>query len=167
MDKHSNDLAALRDIFSTRQRVYDEHTDIILKKISHITNALFNIFQLPHENVVWEDVLVEDGVLVVVATIFYRPDQISPYIATIAPPMDELSSDIEGVEQLIRVGIPLPLVFSSQESIEKFLIGIVKKTEDPAIEAPKVPTAFIDDYLTKEQREQLLLFQHTKSTIKH
>jgi len=161
----------LATMFTDRDKQYDRATSRIFKHVPNVLDALRTLFALHEDQIEWSDLNVIDDALVIQVTITYTPGTTSPFIQMFTP-KNMVPEDVEYVEQLVRVGIPMHMAFAPVEDIIEFLRAIAKVSprEDSATPAtPATPTAaFNVDQLTPEQQQQLLLLQlHGHPTSKH
>jgi hypothetical protein len=149
----------LTELFNKRTESYRVATQQIFNKIPSITEAIYDLLGLPHENVTWSEIHYDDGLLIVQLAISYTPEECPAFVKRFAPP-HEIGDmdDVERVEQMIRLGVPRPLAFGSKEDVMRFFTTLPFQ--------PVKETPFIDDTLSEEQLKQLKLFQHV-SSAKH
>lgn len=113
------------------------------------------MLELPSDRVECVDIDVIDDVLMVAVVVTYDPQKdTSPFLGI--PPVPAEGAVM--VQKKVRIGLPMELVFSSTDEIKQFL----RQPSDYKAEAQpaSVATQFDSSALSKEQVEQLLLFQH-------
>jgi hypothetical protein len=161
-----NDHEKLGRLFELRETQYRTVTDQIYDMVPNVQEALYRLFNLPKDQVEWDDIDIIEEAIVLQVTISYTPNTISPFVQTFAP-TDHAPADVESISQMVRVGLPAHMAFASVEEIINFFIAISKKMPPPA-EGDVVKSTFDMESLTPEQQQQLLLAHlHTPSGSKH
>lgn len=152
----------LTELFIARMAAYDKATHSILEKLPSVTEAIYDLIGLPHENVTWKNVDYDDGLLILQLTIAYTPAQCPAFVKRYAPPheLPVPDEDIERIEQLIRLGVPRQMAFGPKEDIVRFFSSL------PFQESKDGPQ-LVEDTLTEEQLAQLKMFQYSSSAMKH
>lgn len=153
MTQHAQLMALIAD----REAHYHTRTNEILSSVPNVTRALFDLIDIPEENMSWVDADIMDDLLVVAVTVSYAPDETPVFIRTYAPLNSMVDDDdVENIEQLIRVGIPLVMVFEPSIDIITFLKSVTQ---------PTTATAPSPSSLSADQ--QLALLTASTSCTKH
>lgn len=167
-------------LFEERDNLYEQATNKILDFVeSTVLTALHEVLGVPKEDIGWMEVQLFENLLLLVCTVAYDgKTKASPIVEQLAP----APPGIEGTPhaRIIRIGVPLGLIFSAPEEIVEFLKGEVEKqfpslkeqgvNPDPTTEPgelqteetppPITPDGFDAAELSREQVEQLLLIRH-------
>lgn len=175
-------IPELMELFSQREQMYTGGTQQIFERLGPtVLAALYDFFNVSYERVEWMDIQVMGGIVVIIATIMYKSNEPSaPIIEHLAPRTPE---DVESVERIVKIGIPLVLIPRPKEEIMEFLRAHVRqpeakkeepigtKTEDNSVPVTTASSAKIGGFntadLSKEQIRQLLWHQHDSKEIKH
>lgn len=114
--------------------------------------AVVEMLELPTDQIEWVDIDVTDSmVFTLKLSVTYTPGvDTSPFLGT--APTDNAAF----VQKNLRVSLPLSHVFDSVEDIKKLL------HRPPTTQAtePVQPVKFDPSAMSKDQIEQMLLFQH-------
>lgn len=185
-DKELEQFERLAELFGERDQSYREHTQKIFEAIGPtIIEALYDLFETPYENVAWLEVQAAEGILLIVASIVYDDETKIPDIIQRLTPKPPEGAIMAG--RLFRVGIPLDLVFAPKEVILEYLKDTAKGVQQPRTrrnveqqekvkenkEDNSVPINklavkdFDSSQLTKEQIQQIIVFQDATRGTKH
>jgi t-SNARE complex subunit (syntaxin) len=178
---HGQAVTKLLEIQKRRDLYNKQHIERMFDSIPQVTEALRAMLQLPEEDVQWLEIDVMDDIVMVGIAIRFPPDHIPMFVQIFAPDSintNEVTSDVEVIKQLIRVGLPLDLVEHPVQDIVQFFHDLA-----PALATHDDDSDGIDDYtnelptpaepifdsseLTPEQTQKLLLFQNLFDTSKH
>lgn len=158
MDK----INEFKELLIRRDSEFRKQTELLFDAISPVIDLLYELFQLPVEDVLWSELEVTDDALVLTASITFAPDAISPFVATFAPADVANDPDVAYVEQVVRIGIPLPIAFGSEDDLRHFFDNLpVKQMTDT-----QPPEEDLTD-LTDDQIERLRMFERSTSGAKH
>lgn len=130
--------------------------------------AVVQLLELPNDQIEWVDVEVTDTVLVLAIRVMFNPSssELSPFLAN-----QNINKEATLVEKTVRIGLPLPMVFAEPDEIKAYIrqvSGIADPNVEPPVEASSTsvevdkPSTDIFDSatLTKDQIQQMLMFQH-------
>lgn len=133
--------------------------------------AVVEMLELPTDQIEWVDVEVTDTVLVLVINVMFDPStQLSPFLDN-----GQINKDAALIQKSVRIGLPLPMVFAEPGEIKAFLyksLNIPDPNADPTqtevkvdepteVKAEDKPSTIFDSAsLTKDQIQQMLMFQH-------
>jgi hypothetical protein len=150
----------LTQLFHSRTEAYDTATQRILEKIPSVTEGIYDLLGLPHDNVAWKEINYDDGLLIIQLVISYAPPQCPEFVKRFAPTHEIITDDdVERIEQMIRIGVPRNMAFGPKEDILKFFNSMPLKQNNTPL--------FVDDPLTEDQLKQLKLFQCSTTQSKH
>jgi hypothetical protein len=166
MEQVKDPHAKLGELFMRRDAQYRAVTDRIFEMLPTVCDALYDLFELPHDQVEWNDIDVIDDAIVIQVTIMYTPTSISPFVQMFAPSAT-VPEEVESISQLVRVGIPAHMAFAPKDDIIRFFRAIAAKPTPPT-EHDVTKSTFNMDTLTPEQQQQLLLSHlHDSPGSKH
>jgi len=195
MDTELVQMEELLELFEEREQAIKYTTFKIFDKIqTPVLETLMELFDVPSENVEWNDIHFISGALLMICTITYNPNDMSPFIEKLFVPSPE-EYQLSEVTKMMRVGVPITHAFKSKEEIKTFLNYIINQTtenlEDSVEFSSKIkdntqlkfdPSAFKEDIkqslnnnqlkfdtsnLTEEQLIQLALYKHQGRGAKH
>jgi len=162
-------LEQLATLFKARDQAYEDGTEAIFIMLGPtVVECLYDMFNVSYEAVKWMDIQVADNILLMVASVTYDKDNKIPSSIEQLSPEPPPGTELTG--RVFRIGIPLDMVFESRETISEFLKSAVKKKIPPSrkvvpVEPPSVE--FDSTALTKEQVQQIVIFQEQTKGIKH
>ena len=176
MEQNLEQIQKLLALFDKR----DSLKNAVNRKIARTINdtvlvALYELFGLPHEALIWEDMQIVDTVLVLRVGVEYNPTEpMTKFLSYISSGF----SDVQPVKvnRTLQLGIPLTVVFQPKEEIVKWFMKMAVDTFPPgnvatmptideSVTEEPAPTNFNPEPLTREQVSQLLYFQGlTKGT---
>ena len=172
-------IRELARLFAARQRATKNGTRDILKFLEpSILLGICQAINLKFEDVQWDDIELNEDVIVVSMIVSYTPDSMPSFLADHVPPSKVDMSDVESVEQLVKFGIPFEYAFSEPDEVCEFLIQTAKNAK-PRSKSSLPPTPhtqkpapsphydFSYETLTKQQINQLLLYQLSDKKTKH
>lgn len=125
--------------FTSREDGYGAATQKILSLLAPtVLTALYDFFGVPEERVEWMDIQLSGNMVIILATVIHRSDEaVPPVLEQLAP---RNSSDIESIERLVRIGVPIAVIMKTPEEICEFLKHNMRTTnEDPQPKAPQLP----------------------------
>lgn len=157
-----------------REQQAAKHNEFMFGLIPNVTNALEMMIQIPPEDIKWIEIDVNDDILIMGLAVRFPADDIPMFVQIFDPSSVEgIDDDVETINQLIRVGLPLSLIERPVEDIIQFFHDLANghepdheeptSSDEPAI----MDTTFDSSELTAEQTQKLLLFQHSMSNHKH
>lgn len=159
----------LLELIEERDKAVKYLTARIFDKIKpNVLDTLYELFELPIEDISWEDVQFIEGVLLIICTISYEPNKSTSFIQKLFPPspIDHL---VARTHKLIRIGIPIAYVFGTKEELVEFLHQVADRTFDEKTKdnvehqsEQEENVRFDTTHLTEEQVQQMLLFGNTK-----
>lgn len=159
MEQNINEIELLLSVIDMRETLYTEHNRKIAEIITPtVLTALFELFELPSQHVVWDDFLVIDSILVIRVTVTCNTaESISPFLSVLAPSLSQAKSAVH-VQRTMQFGIPLAKVFQDKEQLKTWFIDVANRTstESPASSPPV--DEFKDVQLTAEQKLQVEYF---------
>jgi hypothetical protein len=148
--------------------------------IPNVTHALEVMLELPPEDIRWMEIEVLEDVLLMGIAVKFPADDIPMFVQIFAPDsVKNIDDDVETINQLIRVGLPLKLLSGEVGDIIQFFYDMANSSgdidDDGAEEIEGVISStdettspiFDSSELTLEQTQKLLLFQHHTSDVKH
>jgi hypothetical protein len=166
-----------------RNKIWAKHAEGMFDLIPNVTHALEAMLELPPENIKWVEIEVLDEILLMGIAVKFPADDIPMFVQIFAPDsVKDIDEDVETINQLIRVGLPLRLLGGEVGDIIQFFHDIANSSgsaddddDDDAEEiegvasiAPETISPIFDSSeLTLEQTQKLLLFQHHTSEVKH
>lgn len=164
MEQQLEQIEQLLSIFDEREKLMN----VWNRKVAHVLTptvlgALFDLFNLPHESVVWEDFSVIDTVLVIRVAVTYDPaHELSPFLTLLVPAQDG-TSPIR-VEKTIQFGVPLAKVFDKREDLAAWFMAVLRNSDGDLLnERPPEEQDATEPQpklaLTKDQIAQMLYFQ--------
>lgn len=149
-------------LFDERDRLQDEVNNKIAVLVAPtVLTALYELFEVETWAIKWVSINLEENVLLVVVNVEYTS---GPNTSRFLKQMDKAANAAPTARvRTLRVGIPVDMVFNTIDEIKKYLIGIADKVagpvDDEVTPQPPAKTEFNASELTKEQLEQLMLFQ--------
>lgn len=160
---HTKQLSELAQAFDRRQQSMNQHTAEIATILSPtLLTALFELMELTHEQVVWEDFNLQGTALVVKVSVTYSPlHNTSLFLELLLPP--ETNVEVASVTQQIVFGVPLDVVFMEKDKLKQWCMDVVHTQQSS-------DTVYIDETysqppdLTKEQLAQILHFKRIYTT---
>ena len=178
----------LLELFVKRDQGYEAATNHILERLGPtVLAALYDFFDVSFERVEWMGAQMFGSILIIFATVTHKANEISPILEHLAPREE---TDIESVERVVKVGIPVSMVAYPKERILDFLRAHIHPEEEPPkpevekgipiedtneedtsvpINSPSSATVggFDTEGLSKEQIRQLLFRQREMKETKH
>lgn len=179
VDDTADKFKQLASLFKHRDQVYEKATSAILDMLGPtVLEALYSMFNAKYEDVQWIEVQVHDGVLLIVASVFYPKDTPPPKNIELLSPATPEGSDLVG--RVFRIGIPMNIVFTSKEEVSQYLVEATKKATTKAEQLQRteriqrelqmghdIEEEFDKTTLTKEQVQQIVMFQNATKGTKH
>lgn len=185
-DKERQRLELLIELFNQRELLYSRITEKIAQHIGGTTlAALYEFFGVSYEAINWIEFQLIDTVVLITGIVTYKAgDEVPDLVEHIAPIQRPDDRKIAEIQRMMRIGVPVDRVFDTKEQILAFLKEKIAQQEP----TPQPPTVIVEqkkmsednsvpinvsDFdsqdLTKEQKQQLLYFQHhtTGTTSKH
>lgn len=187
----SDDVLQLKGLFNKRDAAYINTTQQIVDTISTtVLPALYEVINVPTDNVKWIDFQTTDTLMVVVCSVGYLPSDVPTFISDMS---GEIPDVPDMVEQIVRIGIPYEFVLAPPDQIVEYMHMLIEnhktggptlieltdviitddedEDEEPVDEmsfsasSPEEPPAsfaaqFDPSSLTEAQRAHLLVFQH-------
>ncbi|TFH10490.1 MAG: hypothetical protein E4H14_02395 [Candidatus Thorarchaeota archaeon] len=177
-------LDSFISLFEERDSLYKKSTETIILAVENTAlAALYELFDVPKDDVAWMEVQLFEDLLLLICSITYDgKTEASSIIQQLAPVPAEITHQPHA--RIIRIGVPLQLIFSSKKKIIKYMNEQVAKqfpkddgaipadensTTEKAIESESSTIAqdgFNSAELSREQVEQLLLMRHTLTRTK-
>ena len=157
-------------LLEERDAAYARHTDVIIDVIGPtVLSALIELFEVPIESISWLEIQVSENILVVTSSVTYNPNENIPRIVSgIQAEAQEDETSTSHAERLVRVGIPVELIFSPKERIIAFLTNILETGIAQRVGGGAEPsTEFDPSQLTRDQISQFLYMQHQNKGTKH
>lgn len=166
----------------SRNNLWAKHIDGMFDLIPNVTHALEVMLELPPDDIKWMEIEVMEDVLLMGIAVRFPADDIPMFVQIFAPDsVKNIDDDVETINQLIRVGLPLKLLSGEVGDIIQFFYDMANSSGDidddndgaEEIEGVISSTAdttspiFDSSELTPEQTQKLLLFQHHTSDVKH
>jgi len=159
-------MTELEEIFAERDELYYDYTKALFEVLNDTAlAATYEVMNLNQDNVVWQDVQLFDDVVLLVAFVTYKPDDV-----VVAENGEKITLDATTAElyqRIIRIGLPIQMAANgTKEEIMKFLQETNKKTQDKEIslgDTPDTIDGFTKDNLTEEQIKQLQFLQDFKT----
>jgi len=182
------EIIQLLQLFEQREQLFTVGTGKIIEKLGPtVLAALYEFFNVSYDAISWLLIDVNDGTLMIGAVVSYKNTDLVPEaINRLSPMTGEVPEEgnLTEVQRLMRIGIPLAMVFQPKEEIVRFLNSRVAQQATP--EAP-TPTVFVNkatgevleakqkpeesDFdnskLSREQLASLLQSQHLIKGTKH
>lgn len=169
----------LTGLFDEREGGYKNATKKIFDFVAPtVLAAMYDLFDAPYENVTWLEVQATENILMVVASVVYREQQKVPEIIEQLSPRTTEGSVTTA--RLFRVGVPVDIAFTTKEGVAEYLTRmaqasinkrkpslVVKPLEDANVPVVNRDVEFDTSGLSKEQMQQLLLFQSMAKGVKH
>jgi hypothetical protein len=185
---YDEDTMTVKKLFADRDTAYVDATQEIVNRIGGtLLEALYELFDVPQEDVRWLDFQSTENLLIVICSISYNPSVLIPeFIALTRNNIQQVNGVIE---QTVRVGIPYELVLAEPVEIVEFMESLIEQHQQGGpsliehvdhelseveniqvhhVSSPKPvdPDEFNPAELSTEQRRQLLIFQHhTKGKV--
>lgn len=166
----------LRSLFTEREDLYAECTRRMVELAEPtLLAAMVELFATPRNNItVIELALVEDSLCVVVALNYNEGAPVPELVQAVSP----IAQEMPNVYRLLRVGMPLDVVFEPKEDIVSFLRSKRSisdemapreevKADDTVQTSPDKFPAFDPAGLTDEQLRALRLSLYATNTTKH
>jgi len=176
--EYDEDTLKLKQLFYDRDDAYTTATQTIVDMIGPtVLEAMYELFQVPVEQVKWLDFQSTDNLLIVVCAIQYNPSKGTPqFIQNVQSNRTEHNGL---VSQTFRLGVPFEVVLSTSENVLNFLTALVAshKNGGPTLIQEMMSDVEEQDKkpqhdepspvkLTPLQTQQLLMFQHqTKGKV--
>lgn len=161
MEQQLEQIEQLLFIFDEREKLTAAcNREIAVALTPTVLSALFDLFNLPTESVVWEDFQIIESVLVLRATLTYdSAHELSPFLNLIVPPRDGVVPI--RIQKTIQFGVPLTKVFDDKDALKEWFMEVVAKSTDqqPDSQSKEQLSAHPDLNLTKDQVAQMLYFQ--------
>lgn len=177
--EYDDETLFVKRLFDERDAAYIASTQLIVDVIGPtVLEALYEVFNVPVDDVRWMDFHTTPNLLIVICSISFNPRRGVPEFVedTVTDPIPDVD---QVIEQTVRIGIPYEIVMTSPDRIVQFLDGLVEShmnggptliehnastvfdvsEYEPEIEEDKTPPIQTVE-LTEEQRLQLLMFQH-------
>lgn len=173
---YTDDTLFVKRLFSERDDAYIASTQLIVDVIGPtVLEALYEVFNVPVDDVKWLDFSQTDNLLIVVCSIAFNPQEGIPEFIEDTIETNSIPNVNEVIEQNVRVGIPYELVMKDPEEIVDFIDALVDshmnggpsliQTTNNLDGADFITSSTIledrDASLTDAQRQSLLLFTHT------
>lgn len=154
-------LTILRKVFDKKQQLMDMVTRELAEILTPtLLTALFELMELSHEEVAWEDFSLQDDALVIRVQVQYSPaDNTSLFLGSLIPP--DANEDVVSATHRIIFGVPLDVVFMEKDELKRWCLDVVLKQTNgttTAEEVSQVPA------LTEDQLLQILHFQRMYTT---
>jgi hypothetical protein len=151
----------IQQLFEERDRAKNAVTQQIFEALSDtLFTALFELFDVSHESVSWL------AIVVTVSVKYISSSDTSVFLKL----MDRAAgASPNALSKTLRVTVPTDRVFDRVEKLKDYLIDMATTLVGPVENTytePKTDLEFSPKNLTKEQLEQLLLFQQTVSGAK-
>lgn len=129
-----------------------------------VFTALFDLFDVPADDVQWQGMEMQDMQLVITVNVTYK---ISPTMSMFLKLMDKAANATAlASNRTLRVSVPLEFLFDPVEDLKRFFMEmalIVAGPIDEVVTVTKSAQHFKLEELTKEQLQQMLLFQQSVS----
>jgi hypothetical protein len=154
----------IQQLFEERDRAKNAVTQQIFETLF---TALFELFDVSHESVSWLAIdLIPNHIVVTVSVKYISSSDTSVFLKL----MDRAAgASPNALSKTLRVTVPTDRVFDRVEKLKDYLIDMATTLVGPVENTytePKTDLEFSPKNLTKEQLEQLLLFQQTVSGAK-
>lgn len=155
-------MTELEEIFAERDELYYDYTKALFEVLNDTAlTATYEVMNLNPDNVMWQDVQLFDDVVLLVAFVTYKPNDVIVAENGEKITLDETTAEL--YQRIIRIGLPVKLAATgTKEEIMKFLRESNKQTQDKEIslgDTPDTIDGFSKDNLTEEQIKQLQLLQ--------
>jgi len=180
MEQNLEQIQQLLALFDRREELNVEaNKNIALALNDTVLIALYELFGLPHECLVWEDMQVVDAVLVLRVGVEYNPTgPMTNFLSRISVSTGFGNGPPVKVNRTLQLGIPLTVVFQPKGQIINWFLEMAAhkfpqsdvvppapKPLDPLPECATQATSFDPTSLSQEQVSQLIYFQGlTKGT---
>lgn len=193
-DEKVKKLEHLLTMFDARDAMWSKHTRQIASVINPtVLDALRELFDVPSDDIEWMDLQIVETVLVIVCNITYDPMLTSSVLLQRVDQAQRPNVPIR-VQRLLRIGIPLAVVFSSKEEVIEFLTKLPVETtddeytDDVNIDDPDLPEyegadadakpptsspagvaqvmGFDTSDLSEDQIKSLMLYRHASEATK-
>lgn len=161
MDEKLIAVEQLLSLFDAREQLlFDSNLHIAELLTPHALGALVELFNLPHDNVVWNHFDVIDEVLIVQVTVTYVPgEDVSEFLSIVAP--SSATDAPTQVEKTIQFGIPLLMAVGDKDKLKEWLVRVsTPNTQPPPPATKEEPQQFNSGILTRDQLGQVLFFRH-------
>lgn len=130
MDDLIKKLEMLLTMFDTRDNTFSKNTRQIASVIQPtVLEALYDLFELERDQIEWLDLQVLETMLLVVCNVTYDPATNTSQFLSKVDEAQRPETPIQ-VQRLLRVGVPLVLVFSPKDEIKDFLLNVPVETTD-------------------------------------
>lgn len=151
-------LTKLQEAFDRRQRVMDQATREIAELLTPtLLTAVFELMELQHEDVIWEDFVLQDNVLVIKVQVHHSPlENSSAFLSALIPPDDSAN-----VTHRLIFGVPLDVVFHDKDDLKRWCLEVVQRQADSSVSEEQVQQL---PPLTEDQLLQVLHFQQIYTT---
>lgn len=171
-------IQRLLEMQKQRDRQWNQHVTKMFSAVPNVTRALETMLGLPPDDIKWVEIEASDGILLMGVAIKFPADRVPMFVQIFAPTSIEgIDDDVDIINQLIRIGVPLELVDKDVGDIIQFFYDLANENEDEdgteegdpstlAVSTPDNPI-FDSTELTLEQTQKLLLFQNHISDVKH
>lgn len=162
-----NDVEALVKVFDEHHQVENQHLRQVAEILTPtILTALFELFNVPSEDVVWESIHLIDSVLLINVDVTYNPSmELSPFLSAVGTA--HAGENPVQVQKTIQVGIPIHRAFDDKDTLKEWLqeaalgksgISAVPPHDAQLNDAPSTVQ------LSKEQLASVLYFQQMNRT---
>lgn len=158
------DIEALVKVFDEHHRVENQHLRRVAEILTpSILTALFELFSVPSDNVVWESINLIDGILLINVDVTYNPaHDLSPFlnaVGTARPGENPIQ-----VQKTIQVGIPINRAFDDKDVLKDWLLSAALGTSSAATAPHDTTDKTHTAQLSKEQLASVLYFQQMNRT---
>lgn len=185
MEEKLKQVEGLLAMFDARDGMWAKHNRLIAAVIKPtVLDALYDLFDVPSDDVEWVDLQLMETVMLVVCTITYDPASTGSIFLQQVDQAKRPDTPIR-VQRFLRIGIPLAIAFSPKDEIKRFLLTLpVESTDDdndigvgPSLlgesDAPLAALirgsemlGFDTSELSEDQIKKLMLYHHTAESTK-
>jgi hypothetical protein len=130
MNIEMEQLSELMRLIEKREEIIDDLTAEIMDRIEpYVLDVLYELFNLPEEDVKWLDIQNVDNILMLTCSVAFDPRKIPPYIAKLfIPDPEDLYENI--VHKMIRIGVPMALIFGPRYKVVEFFNDVANVAEE-------------------------------------
>lgn len=119
-----NQIKKFIELLETRTKITTAITQDMIQLLGPtVIEALHEVMQVADENVTWVDVNVIEHMVVLDAVVSMKIDDLSPFMLSITPPenLQLAEDDSDVLEQVVKIGIPADLCFTTKQKIVDFI----------------------------------------------
>lgn len=154
----------LEALFSNREASYKQVSEQIVDLLKpSLLEGIRQFVKIDESCISIMDVELDADVIVALFSIETVGDKTSDVLEVLSPTPEGTATQ----QRLLRIQTPITIAISSSADVLSFLTSQFERILAAKQTTKKQPQEFNTEQLTREQKDQLLWFQHASKTAKH